>query len=171
MFIFTADFHLGHQNIIKYCGRPWKTVKDMEDSLIENYNAVVTDDDTVFILGDLTLAGSEYLPTVDRWVRQLKGKKHLILGNHDRIAPFQYMDLGFISVHTGLELFVPGLERKVYLCHDPAWAVTAPDTLFLCGHVHNLFKQVKNALNVGVDVWEYHPVSELTLRKYLTEGQ
>lgn len=55
---FTSDTHFGHANIINLCNRPFKDVNHMNDMLVENWNSVVSDDDTVFHLGDFALGGS-----------------------------------------------------------------------------------------------------------------
>ena len=78
---FTSDTHFGHANIINLCNRPFKDVNHMNDMLVENWNSVVTDDDTVFHLGDFALGGSAVWSNV---LSRLKGKIYLILGNHDR---------------------------------------------------------------------------------------
>ena len=49
---FTADFHLGHQNIIRYCNRPFPTVSEMDDEILVRMNACVAEADTLFFLGD-----------------------------------------------------------------------------------------------------------------------
>ncbi len=37
---FTADFHLGHKNIIRYCNRPFETVEEMNQAILERLNAL-----------------------------------------------------------------------------------------------------------------------------------
>ena len=59
MIWFTADIHYNHKNVLQYCNRPFKTIEDMNHTLIENHNSVVSDEDDVYILGDITL-GSFY---------------------------------------------------------------------------------------------------------------
>ena len=80
MIYYTAYLHLGHENIIKMCDRPFLSIEEMNAALIDNWNSVVSNDDTVYILGDFiyrsSISGKVYL-------RQMKGKKHLIIGNHD----------------------------------------------------------------------------------------
>jgi calcineurin-like phosphoesterase family protein len=82
--------------------------------------------------------------------------------------PLDAIEVGFQSVHSSL--FVEG----IFLAHDPAWATAIPDGVnMFCGHIHELFKLVKNSkhkvLNVGVDVWDYTPVS-FELAKELLEN-
>lgn len=76
---FTSDTHFGHANIINLCKRPFRDVNHMNDMLVENWNSVVTDDDTVFHLGDFALGGSDVWNKV---LSRLNGKMYLILGNH-----------------------------------------------------------------------------------------
>ena len=55
---FTADTHIGHRNIIKYCQRPFSDVEDMNKTLISNWNKVVGINDYVFHLGDFSVGGA-----------------------------------------------------------------------------------------------------------------
>ena len=73
-----GDFHISHQNIIKYSQRPFKDIEDMNNALIFNWNSVVTPSDTVYVLGDVTM-NKKYLPLMNEFV----GRKVLVLGNHD----------------------------------------------------------------------------------------
>lgn len=49
---FTADLHLYHTNIIKHCNRPFETIEEMNNVLVDNWNKVVGPKDTIYILGD-----------------------------------------------------------------------------------------------------------------------
>lgn len=67
---FTSDLHFGHKNIIRFCDRPWNSVEEMDEALINNWNSVVGDDDIVFDLGDFAFASN------GRWkelLQRLKG--------------------------------------------------------------------------------------------------
>jgi len=78
---FTADLHLGHGNIIDYSGRPHDDVEAMNHALIDGWNQTVADDDVVWILGDFALGKlADTLPLVG----ELRGRKILLAGNHDR---------------------------------------------------------------------------------------
>ena len=79
---FTSDTHFNHNNIIRFCNRPWNTVEEMDKALIENWNSVVKPDDIVFHLGDFAFAPNSKWKTL---LQALNGKIYLIVGNHDEI--------------------------------------------------------------------------------------
>ena len=81
MIYFTIDMHLGHENIIRLCNRPFSNVEEMDQALIDNWNRRVQPQDTIYILGDLMFRNKK---PPEEYLRQLNGKKHLIIGNHDR---------------------------------------------------------------------------------------
>lgn len=62
--------------------RPFENIQEMNQILIQNYNAVVHKNDTVYILGDI----SHHLPMdrANELISRLNGKKILIKGNHDK---------------------------------------------------------------------------------------
>ena len=78
---FTSDSHFNHYNVIKYSGRPWETVEDMNEGLIERWNECVKKGDTVYHLGDFTLTMRTEL--IDEWLGRLNGTIRLVRGNHD----------------------------------------------------------------------------------------
>lgn len=78
---YISDLHLGHANIILYDNRPFKSIDEMDEKLIENWNAVVTDEDVVYHIGDFSW--DKYDKWVDQ-IRRLNGRIFLIKGNHDR---------------------------------------------------------------------------------------
>ena len=161
MIYFSSDFHFGHKMIIQYSERPFKNVSKMNHSLVTNWNRMVKKDDIGYILGDLTLRRHADHNLMEI-VGSMNGRKRLIIGNHDKIKWFEYLDLGFESVHTSYELVYEG--HKIFMCHDPAMREAVPkDYIVACGHVHRFFKVFKNCVNVGVDVWNYEPLSIDTL--------
>ena len=151
----SADWHIDHSLIIDYCHRPFKNTARMSRALIRNYNDVVAEEDLCYFIGDLMM-GTD-INRLEHILNRMNGTKVLILGNHDRMRPFDYVEAGFQSVHTSLELDILG---GIVLAHDPACACAIGDRTLLCGHVHNLFKVQGNAINVGVDVWDFEPVSQ-----------
>lgn len=74
-----ADFHFAHANIIEYEHRPWKTVEEMDEGLIKNWNRKVKKGDLVYMLGDFTLSRDpEYIISL---LQRLNGQKVLVKGN------------------------------------------------------------------------------------------
>ncbi len=151
---FTADYHFSHENIIKYCNRPFKNADDMNKCLISNHNSIIGNDDDVYILGDYSIKTKNYRGTYEWITKKLRGRLHLIMGNHDVKDPWFYTELGFCSIH------VPYFKVEEFICvHDPSLSITDSKSKFLCGHIHNLFIFNKNCLNVGIDVHNYYPIS------------
>lgn len=148
----TADTHFWHTNIIKYENRPYNSIQAMNEGLISRWNSVVSDNDDIYILGDFVWAHQDDANRVRKIIAKLNGIKHLILGNHDELKPFTYVSFGIASVHTMLDI------GDYILTHDPAVAVVKKDRKWLCGHVHSLFKECGNVVNVGVDVRNYYPM-------------
>ena len=163
----TSDRHFGHENTCRgfssWGTRPFASAQLMDRILISNYRQVVKNEDTVYDLGDLTLAGVQHRSYVERILSQLPGRKIFIIGNHDKHNPFTYIELGYESVHTSLEV------EEFILIHDPAASIMALDKTWLCGHIHTLFLQQRNCYNVGVDVHNFYPVSIDKIRKDIEE--
>lgn len=148
---FTADLHFNHKNIIDLVSRPFNSLNKMHQVLIENWNSRVKPEDRIYIVGDLYWGkDSEQLRKI---LAKLNGEKFLILGNHDEINPFKYVDLGIKQVSTWMEV------GRFIMVHDPARSVENKDRFHLCGHVHDLFQVQGNVINVGVDVWNFKPIS------------
>lgn len=132
---YIADTHFGHANVMKYDNRPWFTVYDMDNALIKNWNSVVTNEDTVYILGDISwYKTNETIKILD----QLNGKKVLIKGNHDRYD--QELAKRFIKIADYLEIKDNG--RDIVLCHYPipCFKNHFYGWYHLYGHVHNSFE-------------------------------
>ncbi len=155
----TSDLHLGHAMLVHRGLRDFKTVDQMDRTILRNINDRVGNSDTLFILGDFSLAGPEKRKFIERMAGKIKcEKKILIVGNHDRLNPMMYIECGFYQVCTHFEAVYAG--HKVWMVHDPAWAELVPRReLVLCGHVHGLFRTCENVYNVGVDVNDFKPVN------------
>jgi calcineurin-like phosphoesterase family protein len=159
MIFVTADLHLNHCNIIKYCNRPFKTVEEMNKTLINNWNSKVTKEDVVFHLGDFCFGPYK------EFERKLNGKIVYIKGNHDQnIKEAVYSSIlnfnnhRILLIHNANHKFVQEFKDSV-------------DVVFF-GHVHNLCKTLrflypnKNGksernllgINVGIDCWDFKPV-------------
>ena len=146
--------HYFHKNIIKYCERPFSGVDEMNRVLIQRHNETVGPDDEIVFVGDVGFF--RHPDMLANILAKLNGTKILVLGNHDDLHPFKYVELGFLSVHTSLWLE----GKETVIVHDPAVASINSNLKFITGHVHQLFKKVKNAVNVGVDAHNFYPISE-----------
>jgi calcineurin-like phosphoesterase family protein len=154
---FTSDTHFGHANIIVYCKRPFKDVEEMDAELIRRWNARVQPGDTVYHLGDFALAkGGKKIPA---YLERLNGQIHLITGNHDPKQPNALK--GFADVKAYKEIKVG--EQDVILCHYAfrVWNKRHYGSWNLHGHSHGTLKRdfKMKQLDVGVDCWNYAPIS------------
>lgn len=155
---FTGDEHYGDKGIIGFCDRGYSSPDLMNKDIIYRSNLTIKPNDTVYHLGDFTFNSD--LNLIKDILKQLHGTHILILGNHDKINPFDLIEVGFQSVHTSLTLNIQGFD--IILAHDPSvWTVVPQGTIFICGHVHRLFKSIPDKLvyNAGVDVNDFYPVS------------
>ena len=88
MIYVASDLHLEHENIIDYCDRPFETVDEMNETLVENWNTVVSPEDTVLYLGDLVPFERQDHVVLD-WLEKLHGEIIFIRGNHDKAVPIK----------------------------------------------------------------------------------
>ena len=143
MNFYIADTHFGHNNAIKYDNRPFKSVEEMDDAMIQLWNETVKDDDTVYILGDFSWYKEDKTASI---LQKLKGYKILIKGNHDRVSPKVARCFSRVCDYAEVK---DGNER-VILSHYPImfWNGMFRDTVHLYGHVHNTI-QYEYCLNIG----------------------
>jgi calcineurin-like phosphoesterase family protein len=155
-FWFTSDLHLGHFNIIKLSGRPYKDILEHDEALIRNWNSRVRPDDYVFHIGDFCYKQNSSLSFKD-YMKALHGHIVFIKGNHDGNNGVRTPILDLTIYHGG---------SPFLLTHNPSDVGYFGGNLALCGHVHELYK-FKNiqffefkfdVCNVGVDVWQGRPI-------------
>ena len=128
-----ADLHFNHSNIITYENRPFSTREEMNEKLIEYWNAVVGTDDHVFVLGDVGFAGNAKL---SGWIHQLNGHKFLIPGNHDKGRSFsKWREIGFEDVYEQ-PIYMQRNGVQFSLTHEPPEEPLKPGIFYLYGHVH-----------------------------------
>lgn len=161
---FISDTHFSHTNIIRYTGRPFENVEEMNRCLIKNWNDCIDADDQVFSLGDFGLGDVDHLHSI---CSQLKGHKICICGNHDRNASHM-MRVGFSTVLESAFLKIG--QHTVELIHIPS--SEKPTHFQLHGHVHEKrpSKIISNQLNLCVEVWDYKPVAEKTILSLLDKA-
>ena len=173
---FTSDTHFGHKNILRFCNRPWATVAEHDQALIDNWNDTVPEDAVVFHLGDFCYKGGGF-STIQHLKGLLNGQIVLIRGNHDpdtrKPQNLQKFQQFFDGVFDQLEITVDG--QRILMNHFPllTWphAYGEHPTWQLFGHIH-LRKGITGSdafiveqccrptqYDVGVDLNGYKPVS------------
>lgn len=127
---YISDLHLGHANVLKFDQRPFLTLDEMHETIINNWNSVVDKTDDVYILGDFAWKSDVGLDIL----KQLNGNKFLIRGNHDSLNG--YMELHFVWVKDMETIKDEG--RHVVLCHYPIahWRNADQGYIHLYGHIH-----------------------------------
>lgn len=175
-----SDTHFFHENILKYCNRPFETVEAMNDALVANWNSVVKPDDHVYHLGDFCFGN------VEKWnwclePGRLNGHIHLILGNHDPDRVFREGTLieRFDSIDYQKTLIIEGWT--VILNHFPFLSFSNNldhKAMQLFGHIHSGPDGIGNVMaggkelqwnqyDVGVDNNNYTPVSWAQIKEKL----
>lgn len=164
MIYYISDLHFGHRHVIGMDDRPFETIEEMDETLIRLWNERITDEDDVYIVGDFAYHNG-YSATW--YLRQLKGRKHLIIGNHDRhtIQDHKAVEC-FASVEKMLRIMDDG--RVVSLCHFPTaeWNGKRHGGYHVHGHIHirrddvyEFMSRYDNALNAGCMINGYRPVT------------
>lgn len=173
-----ADTHFHHGNVIKYCNRPFDSVEEMDEVLIRNWNSVVAPNDVVCHLGDFVFHRErncrKQVEETNNLLRKLNGRKHLILGNHDKRGTTQ-SEL-WDSIDDILQIKCFG-EQSMILCHYSmiVWKNCHYGYWHAYGHSHGTLGkpcdynpawqivadllETRNSLDVGVDLWNFTPVS------------
>lgn len=148
---FTSDTHFYHYRCIEYCNRPFKTVEEMNEVLISNWNFCVKPGDLIYHLGDFGWKNCESI------IRRLNGQKFLIEGSHDaegkrlkkywcQITPIKIIKIEnqfVVMSHTAMRVW----ERS----HYGSW--------HLFGHSHGMLESYGKSFDVGVDAHDYFPWS------------
>lgn len=174
---FTSDLHFWHKNICKYCNRPYETIEEMNQGIIDNWNSVVKEDDTVFVLGDLGFCGIEKLRPL---MSQLKGKIILIQGNHDSdyVMSTLYHEKIINNFDRLMSITIIGDEecpnQELTLCHFPMidWYNKEKGSWMIHGHQHQLPETPSCSAahyDVGVDKNNWTPINFEQLKINITK--
>ena len=185
---YTSDLHFGHQNIIALGYRPFSNIDEMHAEIVARWNAVVGDDDEVWVLGDLVLGA--LLENAESYISRLRGRKILVPGNHDwcwqgRGRPRRHdrylNECGFERIEQNPEPHLIAGE-EVAMSHFPydgdhtaeirypEWRPEDNGGWLLHGHVHDLWRQNGRQINVGCDVWDFTPVSDARIAEIISAG-
>lgn len=166
MIYVTSDLHFQHKNILTYeaASRPFASTTEMDETLIGNWNSVVTKEDTVYVLGDLSMGQIE---TAIPLIQRLNGKIILIRGNHDTVKRMEeYKKIG-IEIHD--IFYLPYKGRFFVMCHFPIASQEFinmvrndnSEVVVLYGHVHHNAPKgyVNGTFHIGVDTNNLTPLS------------
>ena len=174
-----GDLHFDHQNIIRYCGRPFCNIEDMNDVLVKNWNLTVTDQDRAFILGDLTCnfgrVGSGHSPN-NRWVEKLNGHVTLLKGNHDdKSTPILAREI--IHSEAGLDFLLihdPDPNSSLNRENGNSSFIEQWKGWIIHGDKHNdnlgdypFFLRRKKRINVSAELVDYKPVDLHTIESII----
>ncbi|MGH7273826.1 MAG: metallophosphoesterase [Nitrospiria bacterium] len=147
---FWSDTHFNHEGILHFTTRPWKTVREMNDALLEKWNSVVGSRDEIYLLGDFAFKhplGDD----IEGLFLRLHGKKFLLRGNHDYRNP-SVLKLPWDNAWDLREVKSEG--RKAVCCHYPleTWASSHYGSMMLHGHSHGTLRRKEpKRFDVGVD--------------------
>ena len=190
---FTADWHIGHANVLSFDRRPFKDLDHMNESLIKRFNATVREEDVCYFLGDMGWSGLKSV------MDKLNGTKILILGNHDKKQQ-SMMNSGFDAAMHSASMYIQG--ELVTITHCPLRGIKREDTtgmrgcdgtenwhrevnhtqfsiedqgqFHLHGHIHSpnggkSEKILGRQMDVGVVAWGYIPVSISTIESWIVK--
>jgi calcineurin-like phosphoesterase family protein len=152
---FTADQHFGHGGALGFYRRPFASVGEMDEAMVARWNESVGPEDEVWHLGDFAWRAKP--ARIAELLHALHGRKHLVAGNNDdeaaRAAP------GWASVRDYAELECDG--TPLVLCHYPfrTWRNMAKGWIDLHGHSHGRLRPLARQCDVGVDAWDFRPVT------------
>lgn len=160
---FTSDTHFGHAGILYH--RPFDTLKEMHQTIIGRWNELVRPSDEVWHLGDFAWNKADFA----EFRQQLNGSIHLVRGNHDPRSA-RLLEGLFASVHSAHYLRTAG--KRIYLHHYACrtWRSSVRGSWHLYGHSHGHIPDYGRSTDVGVDAWDFRPVSLEQLEE-LFEGR
>lgn len=157
MYFFTADEHYGHENIIRYCHRPFATVEKMNKELVRRHNDTVTTADTVIHAGDFAF-GSALI--AEEFIRQLTGNHIFLRGSHDRwLGP------------QAREIWEGTIEGQfIVVCHYAmrVWPRSHHNSWQLFGHSHGTLETQGKQWDIGVDSNDFAPLSFERIKRIMS---
>lgn len=181
MIYVTADLHLGHRGILTLGnGRPFKTVEEMDETIIGNWNSMITHRDVAYILGDVCLGN---LNIAQKYLEQLNGQVYVMRGNHDDrwIKKFQVNQYivphrqgrGYVrKAPVYKEMKFDGNRIVMFHYRVEDWQDMYKGSVMLHGHSHGSLPPVKDTLDVCVDDNDYKPYTlEQAIAKAKEQGK
>ncbi|NOR27545.1 MAG: phosphoesterase [Lutibacter sp.] len=155
MYYFTADEHYNHSIAITYNNRPFSSVEEMNETMIENHNSIVTKDDITIHAGDFGFFKS--LASAFEVVDRLNGKHIFLKGSHDHWMKRQNNSKSYFH-----EIWEKRIDNQmIVVCHYAmkTWHCSHYNSWNLHGHSHGHLNPEGKQYDVGVDCNQFHPVS------------
>jgi calcineurin-like phosphoesterase family protein len=133
----------------------------MDEALVARWNEVVAPRDEVWHLGDFAVRQSR--ARVSELLQRLNGQKHLISGNNDGPATLGAPEWASVALYADIE--VDGV--RLILCHYPfrTWDGQHKGAWNFHGHSHGRLAAMRRQVDVGVDVWDFRPISLGAIRR------
>ena len=148
-----SDHHFYHENIIRYCNRPFKDIKHMHNEIINKWNSVVKDSNTVLHLGDFSFGSKKMVSNIRE---KLNGKIYMIKGNHDKHGLKWYSDTGIMMIKN------PFMIGNFLFSHASKYDIEK-NIINIHGHSHNKVQFIKESrerkwYNISVENINYTPI-------------
>jgi calcineurin-like phosphoesterase family protein len=160
---FTADTHLGHCNILKYCNRPWQTHEAMNEGIIQRFNEVLRPGDTLYHLGDVCHTQFPLKNFLDRLPNI---QVHIIEGNHDKKKLLAHPKVVWYGIYKKIQL-----SHGLVLFHYPilSWNGRSRGDFHLYGHCHGKTPSLIRSMDCGIDTNKYYPYHFDEIEKLLKD--
>lgn len=160
---FISDTHFGHCRIRTLCNRPFNSLEEMDEYLIDQWNSKVKPKDWVIHLGDFAYRNEK---SIDYYRKRLNGNIIIVKGNHDEFQNGQVKHL-FSEVYDYLEIRIKDEQgnkqgwQHIVCFHYPIWSFKGfhGGNIHVYGHVHNDQPPLTKAVNCCVEHWNYSPIS------------
>lgn len=150
-----SDLHIGHENVIRYCDRPFADAEEMNERLHTNWRETVGDDDLLLFVGDVAMWPALRDGVWERIRGAAGGTRRLVVGNHDLTGSGRLRIDGFDAVHSLLCL--PG-DPPLLFTHLPLGDVP-PGWVNVHGHTHDSPVARSPHINVSVEQIDYRPLA------------
>ncbi len=157
-----SDTHFFHENIIKYCNRPFESIEGMHQQMIDKWNEVVSPGDTIIHVGDFSLGSMSQSSDM---LNKLNGYKVLVRGNHDKTSA-KMEEMGFNLVVESMKVVHDG--TRYFIVHNPPHGGYVPSMLkvvecdkLIHGHYHNNeeYRPTSKSYNISCEWTNYGPIS------------
>ena len=163
---FTSDWHLGHKRVLEYDNRPFDTIEEHDQRIIDNFNDLVEDEDIVYFLGDFCLHNKTH---AESYMKQLNGNLFFIRGNHDKKDIVKlYQKYG---TYLGEQATIEVQKQKIILnhCKMYVWFHSHHGSWNIHGHSHGGLDHIiwGKSLDVSINVTNYKPLSFLEVKQIM----